>query len=470
MRRRNDLRGHAGATGALGLLVVFALLGLGADGDKAPARPPTPPDTAEIQALPGYVASRVTTRAYPGESYVLEAGPPDARPVILIHGISPDGAHDWDALVPRLARERRVLAFDLPGFGRSDSDPEAVYSPVRYADFVDELIEERVEGRFDVVAHSMGVSIGLEVAQRHVDRVDRLVVADAAGILHGQALSLAQIERGQRKMGPFGRLLDPLLHGAYDVMGLVPEKLVHAFAIRLEGEAARRAAAQLMAHDLGPALDAVRAPTLVVWGERDDVVSPRGAWVLVSRLGDARIAFIQGAGHHPMREATEEFNGLVIGWLSGRRDVGRALTEDQVPSDRVASCENTNRRVEFTGAYDSLDIRHCGDVVLHGVRAQSIEIFDSVVTGEDTVVVGKDSAVSIWKSRVRLSGGTFRAVVPLRLAGSELDFAGITLDGKVASVEAVGNAKLLCSLCRLRRNGTDNRLHGFRSMNAPDHL
>lgn len=452
--------------------VALCALGAGEGSRGRPdgAREPTPPDTAEIRSLPGYRASRVSSRFFAGEVYVFEAGPADATPVVLIHGISRDGAHDWDALVPALARGRRVLAFDLPGFGRSSSDPSAAYSPVRYADFVDELIRERIEGRFDLVAHSMGVSIGLEVARRHGDRVNRLVVADAAAILHGHALSLAQIERGQRKMGPLGRLLDPLRHGAYDVMGLVPDKLVHAFAVRLEGEAAQRAAAQLMAHDLGPALDAVKAPTLVIWGRLDDVVSERGAWVLVSRLGDARLAFIEGAGHLPMRDASEEFNDLVMRWLSGEQDVGRALDPDRMASERVGTCRNDNRRVEFTGAYAKLDIRSCGNVVLRGVRARRIEIFDSVVTGEDTVVVGEESAVSIWKSRVELSGGRLAAAVPLRLAGSELDLAGITLHGRTASVEAVGNAKLLCSLCLLERNGTSQRLHGFRSLEAPAHL
>jgi pimeloyl-ACP methyl ester carboxylesterase len=433
--------------------------------------PTTPPDLPAIQALPGYRAGRVATEVFPGEAYVLEAGPTRARTVVLIHGISRDGAHDWDLLIPVLARTRRVLAFDLPGFGRSDFDAAADYGPRQYADFIDELIEQRVRGRFDIVAHSMGVSIGLELARRHVDRVDRIVVASAAAILHGHALSLAQIERGQRKMGPLGRLLDPLRHGAYDVMGLVPDKLVHALAIRLEGEAAQRAAAQLMAHDLGPALDAIRAPTLVLWGPRDDVVSPRGAWVLASRLREARIAFLDGAGHRLMGEpTTDEFNRLVTRWLAGRRDVGRALAPDGAESDRVGSCFDTNRRVDFEGEYDHLDIRHCGDVRLHGVRAHRIEIFDSVVTGEDVVVTGSETAVSIWKSRVQLSGGSLTASVPLRLAGSELDLAGITFNGRVASVEAVGNAKLLCSLCLLRRPGSEVRLHGFRSMNAPDHL
>ncbi|MGH0034915.1 MAG: alpha/beta fold hydrolase [Myxococcota bacterium] len=452
------------------LLIGLALVGVGAVADSEPEPRPTPPDPPAIRALPGYRASLVESRHYPGEHYVLEAGPARAPAVVLIHGISSDGAHDWDALIPVLARTRRVLAFDLPGFGRSSNPPEAAYSPTRYAEFVGELIEARVEGRFDLVAHSMGASVGLEVARRYGDRIDRVVLADAAAILHGHALSLAQIERGQQKMGPLGRLLDPLRHGAYDVMGLVPDKLVHAFAVRLEGESAQRAAAQLMAHDLGPAIDAIDAPVLIVWGRRDDVASQRGAWVLASRIRHARIAFIEQAGHHPMRDAAPEFNRLVMDWLSGRTDVGRALAPAEVPSDRVGTCFDSNRRVEFTGAYASLDIRSCGNVSLHGVRARHVEIFDSVVTGEDTVVVGRDSALSIWKSRVQLSGGALTAVVPLRMAGSELDLAGITFNGQVASVEAVGNAKLLCSLCRLRRPGSDTRLHGFRSLSAPDHL
>jgi pimeloyl-ACP methyl ester carboxylesterase len=439
-----------------------------------PALPlPTPPDPPEVQALPGYRAERVKTRSFTGETYVLEAGAPDAPDVVLIHGIGRDGAHDWDELIPALARRHRVLTFDLPGFGRSSSD-KGVFGPVSYADLVDELLESRVSGRLDIVAHTMGVSIARVVAMRHGDRVRRMVIADGAGLLHGQSLSLEMIERGQRRLGAFGRLLDPLKWGAYDMTGKIPDHLVHRFALSLGGEAAGQAAARLMAHDSGVALDAVAAPTLVIWGRRDETVSMRGAWVLASRLPQARLAFIDEAGHNPMLETPGPFNDLVSRWLAGEPDVGRALAPALAPASvkpvRDGECRNVRTRIEFTGAYRKLEIEGCRQVTMRGVRARELEINRSTVVAEDLVVAGKEVAVVMWRSRLKLSGGTLSARVPLRLSGSEVDFAGVTFVGEESSVEAIGNAKVLCSLCRLRHEGSDARLHGFRALHRADHL
>jgi pimeloyl-ACP methyl ester carboxylesterase len=411
----------------------------------------------------------VRTRTFRGDIHVVEAGSPSAPAVVLIHGISRDGAHDWDELVPVLARTHRVLTFDLPGFGRSSKEP-AAFGPLTYADFVEELIEARVKGPYDVVAHSMGVSIALEVAKRNPERLRRLVLADGAALLHGQAITLEQIRRGQARLGAFGRLLDPLQRGAYDMMGRLPDHLVHRFAISLPDEAAGQAAARLMAHDSGAALDAVRAPTLVVWGRRDEVVSERGAWALVSRIRDARLAFIDEAAHVPMRETADEFNGLVTRWLAGETDVGRALAPALVPSERDGECRKVRHPIEFSGAYRKLEIEGCRNVVFKGVRAREIEISGSTVVAVDTVVSGAEVALVMWRSRLTLSGGAFSARVPMRLSNSELDLAGVTIRGEDASIEAIGNAKVLCSLCRLERKDSGKGLHGFRVLKPAETL
>lgn len=431
--------------------------------------PPTPADPLEVKALPGYTASHVVTRAFPTEAYVIEVGEPTAPPVILIHGINRDGAHDWNRTLPALARTHRVLTFDLPGFGRS-SRGDAPYGPVTYADFVDEVIEARVPGPFDLVAHSMGVAVALELARRHPERVGRLVLVDAAGLLHGQSLSLEALERQRDRLWLLGDLLEPVQRLASDIMEDVPDQVLRSFAANMPGAAAAQSAARLMRYDAGPALDSVRAPTLVVWGGHDEVVSERGAWLLVARLHDARIAFLPEAAHVPMLESADAFNALVIAWLTGRDDVGRALAPAVADPSRSGECRWKWRRTEFTGSFSKLTFENCRDVVLRGVRAQEIEIVDSKVTGEDVIVLGDQVAVSLSGSRLKLSGGMLAGVIPMRLAGSEVDLAGVTFEGVEASIEAIGNAEVLCSVCRLTHAGRTEGLHGFRALRAAERL
>ena len=434
-----------------------------------PGPPPTPPDTAEIRALPGHRAERVTSLSFPGEAYVLEAGPETGPPVLLIHGIARDGAHDWDELIPVLAKHRRVIAMDLPGFGRSSKEP-AQYRPMTYANFIDELIDARVPGDFDLVAHSMGASIAFEVAARHPDRVKHLIVADAAAILHGQAMSIGQIERSQEKLGAFGKLLNPVRNLSYDVMGGVPDDLVHRVALGMKGVAAQSAASALMAHDSNPALDAIRAPTLVIWGSRDEVASARGLWILAYRIPGSRRVVIEGAAHTPMLDAPRAFNDLVERFLSGDTSVGEALGPAEIPSTRDAACKRHNGSMEFSGGYRKITIDHCTDILLRGVRAQQIELIGSTVVAEDVIVRGGEVGISLLKSRLKLSGATITAAVPLRLTGSEVDFAGVNFVGTQTAVAAEGDAKLLCSLCRFEVGEETERFHGFHEMKRGSHF
>ncbi|WP_237569167.1 alpha/beta fold hydrolase [Mycolicibacterium lacusdiani] len=85
------------------------------------------------------------------------------KPLLLVHGIS--NLHNWDLVVPRLARERTVYAVDLPGFG--DSPPlDGEVSVATLTDAVEEFISEQGLDGVDVVGSSMGARMVLEMARR----------------------------------------------------------------------------------------------------------------------------------------------------------------------------------------------------------------------------------------------------------------------------------------------------------------
>jgi hypothetical protein len=295
-------------------------------------------------------------------------------------------------------------------------------------------------------------------------------LADAAAILHGHAMSVAAVRRGQERLGPLGRLLRPLRTGAYDVIGWVPDHVVERFAIALNEGTPTEAAIRLMAYDAGAAIDRVRAPALVVWGDRDEVVEARGAWALASRLPAARLAFISGAGHSPMQDAPATFNRLVSDWLEGGDEVGVALAPARVPSSRRGECRGVRGRYELSGAFDRVEIEDCRNVHLRGVRAREIEIVRSEVVAEDLRVAGDQVGLMLWQSRLEMSGGSISADVGMRLSKSEVDLAGVTIQGKSASIEAIADAKVLCSLCRLESERLSRRLHGFRRLQPPERL
>nr|WP_316745744.1 alpha/beta fold hydrolase [Streptomyces sp. MK7] len=103
------------------------------------------------------------------------AGPPDATPLVLLHALGED-ATDWAAVVPALARSRRVYALDLRGHGRSDW-PGAYSLELMQADVL-RFLDALGLGPVDLIGHSMGGIVAYLLAEDHPQRVSRLVLED----------------------------------------------------------------------------------------------------------------------------------------------------------------------------------------------------------------------------------------------------------------------------------------------------
>jgi pimeloyl-ACP methyl ester carboxylesterase len=193
----------------------------------------------------------------------------------------------------------RVVAIDLPGFGTSPRghrlDLEVIATQL--ATVLDDLGVPRAH----VIGHSMGGLIACRLAADHADRVERLVLVDAA------LLSLARTA-SQYVTGPIRTLrrtapsLLPILVG--DGLRAGPIRLVDA-------------SVQLLRADWRSHLPQITAPTLVVWGEHDGICPLAIGEAIVDLVPDARLVLIPGAGHNPMWEQPARFEQEVLDFLSG---------------------------------------------------------------------------------------------------------------------------------------------------------
>lgn len=132
---------------------------------------------------------------------------PGGPPLVLLHGLS-DSYSSWMHLVPRLARNRRVLIADLPGHGLS-ARPDASYELQWYAHLMARWLESRGLESVDLVGHSFGGGVALMMLPECRQRIRRLILVSSGGL--GREVSfllrLASIpylvERfGQPFMGP----------------------------------------------------------------------------------------------------------------------------------------------------------------------------------------------------------------------------------------------------------------------------
>jgi len=236
--------------------------------------------------------------------------PAQGTPALYLHSV-PTSSDDWLALLARTGG----LAPDLPGFGRSGKANNLGYSLAAYADFVERFLEAVAVDRVTLVGHGWGAAVALVFAQRHPDRVARVAIVDAIPLLDGfQWPRLVRRWRrlgvGELVMGAVSRrVLARTLRAGAATPEAWPDSRVDAAweqfdqgtqraILRLHRSADAAALAQA-----GAGLGALAAPALVVWGERDPWLDPDFADAYGSRLPNATVERIAGAGHWPWLDA-----------------------------------------------------------------------------------------------------------------------------------------------------------------------
>lgn len=214
-----------------------------------------------------------------GDLWVVRRG--TGRPLVLLHG---NGAshREFDRLVRRLAPGRSLIGIDSRAQGRSLRG-DGPLTIARLADDVDEVLGSLGVPTADVLGHSDGGNIALELALRHPKRVRRIVISganlDPSGLRPSLLRTFAVVRAACAPVAawsPWARRRVELM----DLMLLDP---------------------QIAPSDLG----AVTAPVLVVVGERD-VILPAHTRLIVSSLPDSRLVVMPGVGHMvPVRRPAE---------------------------------------------------------------------------------------------------------------------------------------------------------------------
>jgi pimeloyl-ACP methyl ester carboxylesterase len=228
--------------------------------------------------------------------HYLEAG--SGRPLLLLHGLAASWRW-WTPILDYLTPHHRVLAIDLPGFGLTRARRR--FSLKSAGQFVCQVMEALALERADLIGHSLGGRISMDVAAHCPERVRRLVLVSAVGL-------------SWRKPYPMVGL-DLLLEGWRNAPKF-PD-LVREDARRVNFLELCLATYEVLSDDFQAELHRIAAPTLVLWGDRDLLTPPRHGEILTSAIPSAELAYIRGAGHTPMWDAPEEFSRRVLEFLAG---------------------------------------------------------------------------------------------------------------------------------------------------------
>jgi 3-oxoadipate enol-lactonase len=242
-------------------------------------------------------------------------------PVLFIHAGIAD-SRMWEPQVAAFAKHFDVIRPDQRGFGESELPP-VTWSPVEdLLALIDELGLKPVH----LVGCSMGGAVAIDFALDHPERISKLVLVGSAigGFTfrpeHADVFAEAA---AARKAGDMVALNEAMLHlfldGPDRPRGYVAEPLRELF-LDMNGRALRADFASAPTKDLDPPavgrLGEITAPTLVLVGDKDVPTVLEAADLLRDSIPNARKAIIHDGAHLPNVEHPEEFNRLVLDFLS----------------------------------------------------------------------------------------------------------------------------------------------------------
>lgn len=249
-------------------------------------------------------------------------GPTDSLPVILIHGLA-DEADTWRHLISPLATYNRVIAPDLPGFGRSEK-PKRSYTISFFLNVLTDLLDTLAVERAILIGHSLGALIAQSFALQSPQRVNRLVLIGGSLVARSQKINLATFlflvpglgeyfyNRLRKNPRSAYRSLEPYYYNLESLPEADKEFLFKRVTERVWDDGQRRAFLSTIRNlarwlpgqqrDLPTRLAGLDIPTLVIWGEDDQMNPVANANALVSVQPTAKLVVIPRSGHNLHQE------------------------------------------------------------------------------------------------------------------------------------------------------------------------
>lgn len=252
------------------------------------------------------------------EMSALIAGPENAPPLVLIHGLGATKA-SWLPAVPQLASDHRVYVIDLPGFG-SSSKPRGKYNAEFFADHVFRFLDMVGHERAFIAGNSLGGRVAIEMAMQNPERVLGIAcLCPVAAFTYRPALVIVKVLRPELGFAAFTlpreRLKDNLKQLFCDASRIHEDWYDAAIDDFLHIWKSARARMAFFAalrnvyldepdgeEGFWSRLSAIKPPALFIYGRRDVLITPRFGPRVQSMLPSAKVLVWEDCGHVPQLE------------------------------------------------------------------------------------------------------------------------------------------------------------------------
>jgi pimeloyl-ACP methyl ester carboxylesterase len=257
-------------------------------------------------------------------------GDPNLPLLVLLHGFG-DSFTTWEGWVRELKTQFHIISVDFPGHGLTRAPQGSRLNAEGLADFVDVFAATLALPKFAVAGNSMGGGAAWQLAVRHPQRIDALILVDAAGFPNDAppgkvplAFKILQYPIGRTVLSKIDNrplIEEGLKTDVYD-KSLITPFIVDRWA---DFQRAPGHRAILMSIDMGAAarpvadlVSTIKAPTLILWGENDPLIEPAAAKKFAAAITAAKLITYPKVGHLPQIEIPQRSAADVAAFLKAR--------------------------------------------------------------------------------------------------------------------------------------------------------
>jgi pimeloyl-ACP methyl ester carboxylesterase len=252
--------------------------------------------------------------------HYLEAGAASNPAVILLHGLGGDSSN-WAMTVPALSGKYHVYVLDQIGFGKSDK-PVTNYRVAMLVEFLDVFCRKLGVQKATLVGNSLGGWTAAAFALAHPEKVDRIVLVDAAGYTSKRWGGPEITKEAMTALNPsttedFKRLFGLILYNKAMLTDQFVETALTNKLKRGDGYTINSFIESILRGEdfLDGKTKGIKAPTLVIWGKNDGLTLLGMGKAFVEDIPGAQLVVIDNCGHVPQMEKPAEFNSALLKFL-----------------------------------------------------------------------------------------------------------------------------------------------------------
>ena len=205
----------------------------------------------------------------------------EGNPLLILHGWG-SRSDNWQRVGEMLAEKGiKVIIPDLPGFGQSQKPPRA-WNLDDYCDFVEEFVKILNLANFSLLGHSFGGALAVKCGLKFPEKIDKLFLASAACI----------------RKKTFKNKLFKFLSKFLKIKTPFLRKVFYRKSDYLSVEGTMKEIyLKLIKQDLSDVLSQIQIPTVIIWGEKDNITPLSDAKIINQKIKDSKIEIIPNVGH-----------------------------------------------------------------------------------------------------------------------------------------------------------------------------